>query len=278
MSKRKKRKSIEKKKVLSTLNKKSALINLKSFRKKKFQKKVSEKKSRKKKKLRVSTGVLSRYNKIQRILSDYTRGEGIKLGRHFNKVASEISRRVGKTDLRFVGHNIDALYRDSYREVLGDFVVGDRVFANDFPFYNFRKILYEPVYEGVSIRVKFKDSSLDLDFTGSSEEVEFWYNSNLYDHLRLHYGASPVAYFRLIESDYKSYVVYQVESGVVEAEKKEVVSEKKEEGETENLKYVEKQIELEDKKKLTIENTLKLIDQLKLLGFSNEEIKKVILG
>ncbi len=252
----------------------------------------------------------SRYRTIQKILSDYTKEQGIKLGKGFNKAVSELYRRTKGQPLKFVEQNIDVLYSD----YLGQATVVQQ-FPDGFPFYQFMDTVAMPIFDKVQIGVSFQDAQESFDYQGTAFDVQSWYSSNLHPYLRQNYNESPTAYFQIIDTDNKTYVRYQVVAGQMGAgvspaaisdeeieekeqkapakpkkEEKAPAAEKEVEIEREKQQTIQKQIELEASKQKSLEKEIELtkekqkanaekmkqIKELREMGFSNDEIKGML--
>lgn len=169
----------------------------------------SKKKSANKRGKRTSTSqgrVASRYNLVQRILKAYCDSNDKRLGRKFNYYASKINKATAGVPIEQVENNIDELYA-----IHVESNAKRRVFPNDFPFYEFAdKLISDPSLEGVKIGLVFKDNGNDFEFEGDSSDMLDYYRINLHKYLRTNYNDSPVAVFRILETDETTYVDYEI--------------------------------------------------------------------
>lgn len=214
------------------------------------------KKSTKKKIVRGS----SRYREVQKILSSYTKENGIKLGKEFNKAAGAIHRSTVNTPLKYVQQNIDRIYLE-FSEVKIEI---PKEFPSEFPFYDFINTLLNPMYDGVVIGVKYDE--LSINFKGSTDDVESMYKDSIHAHLRANYNDSPVAMFKLVSTDNKTFVNYVIETDKEIEVKPEGIA--KEEETTETLKEtsrpVSEEVELlQERRKLAEVEERVLIEKRK---------------
>lgn len=177
----------------------------KKVSKKKDVRKTSSKKSTKKTK-KVRKAKTTRFNKVQKAYSSFLKEKGIKSGKLFMKQASDLYRRTLTSEIGYVTKNIGALYE----EYLGPREI-DRPFDTSFPFYNFSDVIHTVFYNGVLIRVYFKDDKAEFKHEGYGKEMDNWYRSmGLYAHLRQYY---EYADFVLDGTDNKTYANYVVVTG-----------------------------------------------------------------
>lgn len=179
---------------------------------KKSTKKSTVKKGQTPNENKASTGTskINRYTKVQRILSDYCKANGHKLGRKFNAYASLINKKTEGTPIKEVENNIDYLYK-IYVE--GADVPKD--FPNDFPFFEFAdKLNSDPTYDGVMIGISFDDGTEKFEFKGLAMDMWFYYTENVHRYLRVNYNDSPFAWFQIKEgeegTDGKTFVNYEI--------------------------------------------------------------------
>lgn len=152
----------------------------------------------------------NRYRDVQKILSGYTKSKQIKLGKDFNKAAGEIYRNTQGSPLKHVQENMDRIYL----EFSGVKALIEKEFPDDIPFYNFLQEILSPIYDGVVIGIKAKDSrgedSVDVDFKGYADDVESVYKESVHAYCRKNYNDSPVAYFKILDTDNKTFVDYEL--------------------------------------------------------------------
>lgn len=150
----------------------------------------------------------SRFNKVQRILSEYANQNGLKLGRTFNTIASRIYIKTKESQLTYVASNIDVIYKS-----VTDEENPSKKFEESFAFYYFRQNLQLPFYLGKTIAYEFDDGYQQFQFEGDSLEVGLEFvQSGLYKYLRKNYNGSPPndATFFLKETDGQTYAKYEI--------------------------------------------------------------------
>lgn len=174
---------------------------------------------------------LSRYNELQKILSQYGKEKEIKFGKGlFQKKVSELAKRTSKTDkegnvtlhpLDFVRRNIHIIYED-YLDPRPEL---KSEFRQSFSWFYYQDTFMEYMYQGVVIRIYFSDdiSSEAWEHEGYAEDVIAWFKSSgLYAHLRKHWSASPeVAKFTLEATDKSTFANYVSIMGEVSLEELE---------------------------------------------------------
>lgn len=258
----------------------------------------------------------SRYNITKKILKEYLDSREIKLKRdEFNKIAKKLYEHTKNTPLKFVGQNVDNIY-ESFLESRTE---RPKPFEVQFPFYNFSDIMISHKYRGVRIVIYFENPSEQekrFEYEGEANEVNYWFrNEGLYAHCRLYYNESPVAFFKLVSTDDKTYAEYVIVTGaemtggdnmlglknklvtLYETLKKNAPKKEEEPTPTpppttpteptETDKQIElAKINLETKKvdleseKTKLEATKeqnKLIENLKALGMTNEQMIQILL-
>ncbi len=247
---------------------------------------MAKKKSPQKKK-KVVRGS-SRYRTIQHILSVHSKQAGIKLGRGFNKAAAELYRKTAGSPIKYIQQNIEQIWKEHGREPIH--IPID--FPSDFPFYYFLDKLDQPMFDNVTVGVVFKDSELDIDTTGNREEISDFYKENLHAHLRKFYNDSPVAIFKMVDSDQKTFVDYEIITGIDTTEEPtseifpEDLSEETDqrvlptaEGVDKQIKLKELEIKATEARTKEIEARLKLAQEFKDLinmGLTKEEAKNLL--
>lgn len=157
---------------------------------------------------------LTQYNKVQKILGDYARSKGLKLGKEFNKYASNIYKGTKNVDSKYIEQNIEQLV-ENFSGFRAEVPTQAIKFETEFPFYYAVENLNDTKYDGVRIRVTMNDPAHDFfaEFVGSNDEfAQWWTTSGTYHHCREYYNGSPVAMFVLQDSDYKTFVVYTIEA------------------------------------------------------------------
>jgi len=147
----------------------------------------------------------NKFRGVQKILGSYVKENDIKLGRLFNKKASELYRRTKDVNLKHIEQNIHDLY-DMH---LGISNIG-RELNDSIDFYRFQEVLHDPNYDNIMIRVYFSDNGNEFSFNGYSMQVDDWYRANLYPYLRNNFNESPVARLVIDGTDKKTYVNYTV--------------------------------------------------------------------
>jgi hypothetical protein len=161
-------------------------------------------KKKKKRIVSIPSKNLNRYNSIQKILSAYSKETGVKFGKKFSKIASELNKKTKDYPLKFIEQNVDQLYADLFKkkEEKGRF-------PSDFKFYKLEETLSLPKFDGVKVSYYFKDSSGEYSASGTSDEVIDEYKLSLYRHLRNNYDGYTD--FVLDDTDNKTFVKYKVD-------------------------------------------------------------------
>ncbi len=152
----------------------------------------------------------TRYNSIQKILSDYCKVNDKHLDGKFNYYASIINKGTIGTPLEQVRANFDVIY-NTYIEQGKESGKGvPRIYPNEFPFYEFAdKLISDPVFDGVVIGIDFNDGREKFSFKGTSIEVLDYYRIYMHKYLRTYHGSSPPAFFSIVDSD-SNQVDYEV--------------------------------------------------------------------
>lgn len=212
----------------------------------------------------------SRYSSIQKILSSYTQKKGIRLGKEFNRVASRINKASAGLSLKDIRKNIGKLYNQHEKpEVIISF-------PSEFDFYNFELEFNEPSFDGIEINIVFTQLP-EFSFSGFKLDViSLYQTSGLKNYLRTNYSESPVARFILEYTDGKTTTTYRVDVGESEvAPEIKPITDQPSIPPT-DITEIDKQIELQKLIKENRELQLKLIKEYRDLGYSNEEIKKLL--
>lgn len=145
-------------------------------------------------------------------------------------------------------------------------------YSTDIPFYNAKGEFALPKYSKIKLNVKFNDGGLSIDWQGTPFDFMSWFSGDVLSYFRNNYNDSPVAVFSLknVINDTLYYEI-EVDSSMVGTKSyvppdKDIVIKDKTFRDTKQLETQEKLIEYIDKK-------AKLIEQLKSLGYSNDEIR-----
>ena len=200
---KKKKKNIPK--AVNKQKRKKSKQKIKNVNRRKKPKKVIPKKKK-----------LSRYNRIQKIVSNYGKDKEVKIGKDFNKITSWIhsnySFKKPPEPLSFIEKNIEAII-DSYYQSHEPEV--EKEIEEAIPFYDAIATFSMPEYEGVNIGIAFESKDGEyFEFTGTNDEFPDWYvDSGLFTFLRKNYNSSPVAVLVLVDTDKKNYAVYTIETG-----------------------------------------------------------------
>jgi hypothetical protein len=231
---------------------------------------ASKKKGRKK--------TINRYNIFQKELSEYVRESGGSKSdfKKYRSLYKEIAKDVSPKAFRSIIPALITTKAEPKKELN---------YSSSIPFYNAKGEFSLPKYSGVTLKVKFNDGGVNLDWGGSPSEFLSWFSGDIISYFRNNYNDSPVAEFVLKDGNEQSaeYEI-QVEGSLVGTKgyvpagsdflSKSSLPEKGSQvpsEDTERLKLREsilnKEMELIDKK-------LKLIEKLEGLGFSKEEIRE----
>lgn len=244
------------------------------------------KKNKKKKVVRGS----NRYRAVQHILSSHSKANGIKLGRGFNKAAGELYRKTKNSPIKYVQQNIEQLWKEYGTGPLH--IPID--FPDDFPFYYFKDKLEQPMFDEVVVGISFKDEELNIDTDGKRDEISEFYNENIHQHLRKFYNNSPTAIFKIIDTDQKTYVNYEIITGIdiTEEPREDIIPEEEKEapevkpttpvGESEidkQIKLEELKIRASEAKIKENESRIKLAQEFKdliAIGLTKDEAKALL--
>lgn len=224
---------------------------------------------------------LSKYNKIQKILGEYLKVNGIKHGEDFTKVASLIYKQTKDSPLKYVQQNFETIYKINVSGAEVKTEIPYKDFETDFPFYNYKSIFSDIIYDDVSVRFKWAD----WEFKGTSFDFLGWFDdSGLYKLCRIEYNNSPVGLFIITETDNKTFVEYTLDKEPLkgyapvekEAEKIEI-----KEGVKKPTGAIDKELELEKAKQETERLKQKTIEKILELKkafpeASLEDIKKLL--
>lgn len=277
-NKKKKKKEPNRKKKVRAHKKKSIK---KSKHKEPFRKTVKKRskatrrpviKKRAKKKNPQPTG-FKRYSRVRSILLQYLREAGIKPGKDIYETISKIYQVTKGYSLKFIRQNIERLYEDSVAPPPPQIE-----FADAIPFYHFSETIVLPQYDGVEISIYMNDQSEEFQFTGFALDVVDYYKENVHGYLRSNYSKSPVAYFKIIETNNIDFVKYNIitgsEIGGIGAPKepKPPIESKK----TPELESIKNKIALEQAVQKTIKDKVDAVMSLQKAGLSIEEIKKYL--
>ena len=237
--------------------------------------KKSAKKSRGRGK--AGAGNLKRYNAVRSALSSFFRESRIQYDRgKLNESASKLYALTKDKPLKYVLDNIDVLYRANIEEK------PITTLPESFPFWEFNTMLSLAEFEVLKVGYKFNDGKAQFEFKGDSMDVltEFR-SSGLYRYLRNNYNGSPPdgAVFRLVDTDNKTFVDYEIVTGVdgmEEGEGAEIPPQKPSESVSPPLQAptftAQETIAIEREK----QKTLKEVQKLMKLGFTKDEIFKLI--
>jgi hypothetical protein len=241
-----------------TTQKKKSLTKSKKTTKKKSNAESSKKK-----------GKPSRYNKVQQILSRYLKENNIKVGKDFNKIASELNQKTKDVPLKYVEQNINALYTEHFKKEAVE------PFPESFPFYMLNQTITTTTFDGATISFSFNDGLMETSISGDTLKVlEEFRTSGLYSHLRKYYDSSPTAMFVLKSVAGKS-VVYAIETfqAPVEPENKPVSAPTTQKSGEVVVPYSASEvIAIEKEKQKTMKEVQKLLKQ----GFTKDEIFKLL--
>jgi hypothetical protein len=166
-------------------------------------------KSKKKRTERKPRGA-SRYNEVQKLLSTYAKENNLHLGKDFNRVASRINTDTQGTPIKYVGQNIEVLYKDFGAKAKVEEIPID--FPNNIPFYSFRTELMDVnnFKDSVTVSIVSTLPEAQGSFKGNSMDAMDFFNFNLYKALRQNYSDSPVAMLVIDKTDNLTYVRYVV--------------------------------------------------------------------
>ena len=239
---------------------------------------MASKKKTKKTKGKLSK-VPSKYNVLQGILSDYGRERGIAWGKGgFQSACSKLYGSVKAFDVKFVGQNIDTLYREY---VEGSMPKREFPSGEEFAWWYFLDEIQAPIFDGVTISFEFNDGFEKFNFKGNREECEAYWQDACYRYFRTHYSDSPWAYFLIKtdangkpQTDNMTYVDYVIVAGKrVDTpldDKKPLQTQLK--PEVKVTTPTNELILLEKEKQRTLEKVLELTKA----GFTKEEIFKIL--
>lgn len=234
----------------------------------------------------------NRYRAVQHILSTHTKANGIKLGRGFNKAAGELYRKTKDSPLKYVQQNIEQLWKE-----FGAAPIHIPIdFPNDFPFYYFLDKLDQPMFDEVMVGISFKDEELDIITEGKRDEISEFYKDNLHQHLRKFYNESPVAIFKIIDTDQKTFINYEIITGIdlTEAPPEDIIPETEKVGENpqtpaiipsgeseidKQIKLKELEIKASEAKIRENESRIKLAQEFKdlmAIGLTKDEAKALL--
>lgn len=149
---------------------------------------------------------LNRYNEIQKYLSSYARETGVKFGKDFTKIASQINQHTQGKPLKYVEQNIGEIYKEHFEKAK---IKSE--FEESFPFYNFESVLMSPMFDNMLISYSMDDGFEQFEISGETMEVIEYFKSGTYRYLRTYYNDSPVAIFKLEDTDNKTFVKYVVD-------------------------------------------------------------------
>lgn len=155
---------------------------------------------------------LTQYNKIQKILSNYTKANGKKLGKNFNKLASNIYKQNKNVDPKFIEQNIDQIF-DDFSGVRPELPKEALRFEQTFPYYKAIEFLEDEMYDGIKLHINLSDSAngFFVNFDGFNDDFSEWYtDSGTFSHLRQNYNTSPTAMFNLQKGSDGSVAIYEI--------------------------------------------------------------------
>jgi hypothetical protein len=259
----------KKKKTLTALKKKANQPNipLKGRSVGKSKKKSKERKPR----------VASRYNEVQKLLSVYSKENNLRLGKDFNRVASRINNETQGTPLKYVGQNIEVLYKDFGKKAKIEEIPID--FPNNIPFYSFRTELMDVnnFKDSVTVSIVSTLPEAQGSFKGNSMDVLDFFNFNLYKALRQNYSDSPVAIMVIDKTDNLTYVRYVVIANDVSYSPDEIDSIENEfESDLPKESAVDSALEIEREKTKQMGIRLELAKVAKELGLQGEALLKFL--
>ena len=220
----------------------------------------------------------NRYNEIQRILKGYSIESGIKFGKDSTRIASRLNKLTKGSPLKYVSQNIAELYREYFEKPL---IVKE--FPERFPYYLFLEKLLLPIFDDSVVSYTFDDKHQKFETSGNATEVGEYFKEETFRYCRTHYDSSPVAEFRIVDTDNKTFVVYALvpdtdgEKEPPKTEEKPPISDNN--GKSGGVGTPEQQIALQTLKnenlKLEIEKLDKIM-KLREMGYSKEEVNKML--
>ena len=164
----------------------------------------------------------TRYNSIQKILSEYCKVNDKHLDGKFNYYASLINKGTIGTPLEQVRANFDVIYNTYIEEGKDSSSKASKIFPNEFEFYEFAdKLISDPVFDGVVIGIDFNDGREKFSFKGTSLDMLDYYRIYMHKYLRANYNSSPTAMVVISDTDGKGYVDYGIVVGTSSSKGKE---------------------------------------------------------
>lgn len=218
----------------------------------------------------------NRYNAFQRELSEYLRESGSsKDFRKYTKLYKKVGKDVPVKAFRNIIHALILKHGEKQKSLK---------YTESFPFYNAKGEFNLMKYNNVLLKIKFNDGGFELDWEGSNTDFMGWFSGDVMAYFRNNYNDSGnMANFVLKGGDEK-FAEYEIEvpTGLPESSRYVPVASDLQSGKTSppqrGMSTTEQEIMLLKAKERVLDKEMELIRQLKELGFTNEEIKKRLLG
>lgn len=215
---------------------------------------------------------LNRYNLFQKQLSNYIKDNNLSKSEYkeYRKLYKEIDKSVPNKRIYDVIPVIISKYKASLKKQSNNY-------ETDIPFYNAKGEFSLPKYSNIVLNVKFDDGGLKLDWTGTPFDFNGWFSGDVMSYFRNNYNdSSNIATFVLknVKGSVLEYEI-EVQGGSLVGTKsyvppdKDIVIKDKKFRDSKEIENQQNLIEFIDKK-------TKLIEQMKSLGYSNDEIKAEI--
>jgi len=290
-----KKKSSSRKKILPKSKKKVVLPKKRKYLKKYKPRKINE--------------GLKRYKAVRVILKKFLDENGIDFGDRLTGKVKALFENTKTLPLKFIEQNIGKLYKLHVRDS-----VGSGNFDDSFPFYNAKSTFAMPKYQNIEVSYRFNDGITEHEFEGlgGDDLLEDFDTSGMYKYCRQNYNVSPVAEFRLVDTDGITFADYVLDPGtgqnisnlppdqkitpdgtITPKNEKEPSKEEKNDQKKDLEKEIElqksrldllkeenrsKELEIEKQKaeKETIESKLKTVEKLREMGMSMDDIKKYL--
>ena len=178
--------------------------------------KVTKKSGSRSVKKKVKKHSYTMYNLVQIQLKEHVDKEGVKLGRKFNSVASQVYRNLPKDsssqDLKAM---IPALYNKVGKRVLK--VNKVEGYPSHVAFFDMVMYLNRPIFDKVGdIHVDFSDRHLSLDFDTNRDDFSADFkDSGLYSHCRQYYSEDSTNWAEFVlTKEYDGDLFYKLVPGV----------------------------------------------------------------
>jgi hypothetical protein len=210
----------------------------------------------------------NRYNVFQAELSAYLKeaGSDSKDFRKYRKLYSKIDKNTPVKAFQAIFATLIPLKGAKTTKSLN--------YTANFPFYNARAEFLTPRYDGVTLRVRFNDGGLSLDWKGTSNEFASWFSGDVIAYFRNNYNDSPPAEF-VFTGGNDELAEYEIQvngsaygsPSYIEPDKTLTVADKQ------NLQKDAEMQKLLARERV-LDKELLLIKRYRELGFSNDEIKQ----